>query len=90
MAKVSKELKPEQVQFIKRLPWERTDNPIIWVSKRVPGITRDKVRAIFQEWGMGWYADRHLCKGDETNIFVLEDQWSRFDLNPADGGTSPC
>lgn len=83
MMKAGKTLKPEQVQFIKRLPWERV-NPETWAAMKVPGVTMEKVRAIFAEWGIGWYADRTLCKGEERNIYVFQIQWARFDISPVD------
>lgn len=77
MAIVSVNDSPEAA-YVRALKWDF--DGYRWVCKAVPESVRDKLKEVFNKWGIGYHADRNDCKGNATNIHVTARQFERVEF----------
>ena len=68
-----------EATYITSLPWKW--NGISWQISNVPQYTKDKIKTIFAEWGIGWDADIRGCSKGIFNIHVCNRQFQRVGIN---------
>lgn len=77
MAKVSVQGTPEAA-YVKALKWDF--DGYHYVCKNLPENVKDKLKEVFDKWGIGYHGDRYECKPNCTNLFVTAKQFARVEF----------
>lgn len=67
-----------EASYVTGLPWKW--NSFGWTVSNVPKYTHDKLKEIFNEWGIGWDADTRGCRQGMVNINVDDRQLKRVSI----------
>jgi hypothetical protein len=73
-----------EAAYVRTLQW--TEDGLRFVCKNIPDNVKEKLKAIFYIWKIGFYADRMDCKGSNVNVSVFKSQFERVQFSLENDG----
>lgn len=64
-----------EAAYVRALKWDT--NGWHFECRGIPESIKDKLKEIFDKWGVGFAGDRLDCKGNTMNVNVTARQWRR-------------
>lgn len=64
-----------EAMYVRALKWDF--NGTYFICRGIPESIKEKLKDIFNSWGIGHDGDRRDCKGNMMNVYVSERQWRR-------------
>ncbi len=67
-----------EAAYVRGLKWDFDGH--IYTCKAVPESVKDKLKDIFEKWGIGYFGDKSECKGNACNVHVMARQFKRVEF----------